>query len=225
MLLAIDTATHTASIALYDGQMVLGETTWLSRENHTRSLMQELVALLGLVGAKIQEIRAVGVATGPGSFTGLRIGLSAAKGLAYSRNIALVGIPTLDIAAAAAAGDVVCAVIKAGRGRYGAAVYQVAHGIPQRTSDYLFGTAQALAEQLRGAVPRGTRAQLVGELDTELIKAAAAALADQVGVDSDAGRIRRAGYLAVLAWRRWQAGDTDDLQALAPYYIPTATVP
>ena len=82
MLLAIDTATRTASVALFDERGVVGETTWHPRENHTRSLIPEVIRLLELCGGRIGEVNVVGAATGPGSFTGLRIGLSAAKGLA-----------------------------------------------------------------------------------------------------------------------------------------------
>src|SRR5438128_99563 len=105
MLLALDTSTNAPSIALYDERGIVGETTWRTHENHTRSLMPEIVRLMELVGTDVSALKAIGVATGPGSFTGLRIGLSAAKGLAYSLNLALIGVPTLDISASVLVGQ------------------------------------------------------------------------------------------------------------------------
>ena len=78
-ILAIDTATRMASIALYDGGRVHSEETWHSRRNHTVELMPSLVRLLDRQGVSPPELTGVAVALGPGSFTGLRIGLSVAR--------------------------------------------------------------------------------------------------------------------------------------------------
>ncbi len=225
MLLALDTSTHTASLALYDERGIVGETTWRPRENHTRQLMPELVQLLGLVGSTAQDVRAIGVATGPGSFTGLRIGLSAAKGLAFSTNAALIGIPTLDVAASVYAAQPlpVCAVMQAGRTRYGAAFYRTGAGRVERVGDYFFGTAEALAARLESDLDNST-VLLTGELDMPLREVIAARWGKRISF-SDAGMdVRRAGWLAALAWERWRAGQVDDLQTLAPYYIPTTSL-
>jgi len=83
-ILALDTATRMASIALYDGERVHSEETWHSERNHTVELMPSLVRLLERQRVSPQELTGVVVALGPGSFTGLRIGLSVAKGLALA---------------------------------------------------------------------------------------------------------------------------------------------
>ena len=82
MLLALDTATRLASIALFDGQRLLSEATWHSARQHTVELMPRAVEMLDRAGIGPQDLVAVGVAQGPGSFTGLRVALSVAKGLA-----------------------------------------------------------------------------------------------------------------------------------------------
>ncbi len=227
MLLALDTSTHTSSVALYDEHGVLGETTWRSHENHTRRLMPELVRLLELTGAGVNDIRAIGVATGPGSFTGLRIGLSAAKGLAFSLNAVVVGVPTLDISASIFSNQElpVCAVLQAGRKRYAAAIYEHRNGAMQRMSDYLFGAVEGLTAQLGGHLDASKdQVLVVGEIDEPLHDALRAAFDKRVLFASDALSVRRAGFLAAIAWQRWQAGDIDDLTSLAPYYIPTASL-
>lgn len=226
MLLAIDTSTRVSSIALFDARGVVAETTWRSSENHTRSLMPEIVRLMELVKASSADLHAIGTATGPGSFTGLRIGLAAAKGLAYSLNAALIGIPTLDIAANAFAAQPLplCAVMHAGRNRFGAALYEMNDGIARRRGDYFFGSAAALAAHLQSLPSQESRLLVTGELDEDLRDVLCDALSDHIVLAHDSMNVRRAGVLAGLAWRRWSVGEADDIQSLAPFYIPTASL-
>jgi tRNA threonylcarbamoyladenosine biosynthesis protein TsaB len=226
VLLAIDTSTSISSIALYDERGVVGETTWFSHENHTRGLMPQVVRLLDLVGQKAGDLRVVGVATGPGSFTGLRIGLSAAKGLVFSLGAALVGVPTLDICASSLGNPAlpVCAVLQAGRGRYAAALYEKGLAAPRRVSDYFFGTDESIAMNVKRKL-KGQELVLVGgELDDDLRNTLSLAINTRIVFAPEGANARRAGYLAALAWTRWRAGEVDDLQSLAPYYIPTASL-
>lgn len=238
MLLAIDTATGTASLALYDETGIIGETTWRTREHHTRSLMPELVRLLKLCEVNVSQLRAVAVSTGPGSFTGLRIGLSAAKGLALGLNLPLLGVPTLDAAAFAFADQPlpVWAVIQAGRGRYAGALYRYYGAHMPRVSDYVVGTAEEMAKHLDDRLRRGEEgapmeasagietALVVGEVSAALRAALEARLGAQVVFANPAANTRRAGFLAALAWQRWKSNQSDDLSALAPYYLPTLTL-
>lgn len=223
MLLAIDTATNVPSLALMDEHGVLGEVTWRTRENHTRSLMPEMTRLMELLGVNINQVRAIAVATGPGSFTGLRIGLSAAKGLAHGLSAALLGVPTLDIAAAACSDALpVCAIISAGRARYAAAMYLNENHVPRRTGAYWFGNAETLTMQI--AQNTAARFTVVGEVDAALREPLHDALGERVVFASEALNLRRAGFLAMLAFEKWQAGYSDDIPTLAPYYIPTASL-
>jgi tRNA threonylcarbamoyl adenosine modification protein YeaZ len=97
MLLAIDTSTHYASVAVHDGQRLLAETTWLAEQEHTRTLLPSIDHALKLARVTLQQIDTVAVALGPGSFNGLRVGLSTAKGLCLARSLPLVGVPTMEI--------------------------------------------------------------------------------------------------------------------------------
>src|SRR5919112_66275 len=103
MLLAVDTSTAQVGLAVYDGSQVISEYAWRSSQRHTVELAPAIFELLTRCGLTMDDIRALGVALGPGSFTSLRVGLSLVKGLALSRRIPLIGIPTLDILAAAQA--------------------------------------------------------------------------------------------------------------------------
>ena len=120
MLLAVDTSTAQVGLALYDGAQVIGEYAWRSSQRHTVELAPAISDLLTRCGVTMEDVRALGVALGPGSFTSLRVGLSLVKGLALSRHIPLIGIPTLDILAAAQPASKLPLVvaIQAGRGRF-----------------------------------------------------------------------------------------------------------
>src|SRR5512133_429109 len=100
MLLAIDTSTQVMGIALYDDPMVVGEMQWTSANHHTVELTTAVDLLMKRCGVKPSDLTLLVVALGPGTFTGLRIGLAFAKGLALSLRIPLIGVPTFDFLAA-----------------------------------------------------------------------------------------------------------------------------
>ena len=100
MILAIDTATETASVALArpDGEIV-SELTWRAGRNHTMHLHPTLRHLMMLAAIEPKDLTGIVATRGPGSFTGIRIGLATAKGLAQGLNVPIVGVPTLAVAA------------------------------------------------------------------------------------------------------------------------------
>jgi tRNA threonylcarbamoyladenosine biosynthesis protein TsaB len=227
MLLAIDTATRVASIALYGADGVHAETTWRSRENHTVELMPQIIRLLALANVAKSELTAIGVALGPGSFTGLRVGMSVAKGMAFAARLSLFGIPTLDAVAQAHAFQSmpIWAVLGAGRGRYSTARYAAGDGVIHRVGEYALVNAAGLANLVsrdddQKKSGRAERVLLCGEIDAALAELLAARLGDRVAIATPAMNLRRAGYLAELAWARMQRGEKDDVQALSPLYTP-----
>ena len=82
MLLAVDTSTQTIGVALYDGVKILSEMVWISDQYHTVELAPTVESLMERSGVSLGVLKVVAVALGPGSFTGLRIGLAFAKGYA-----------------------------------------------------------------------------------------------------------------------------------------------
>jgi len=99
LLLAIDTATRTAGLALYDQVGLHLEQMWRTCDHHTVELMPHIVRACNQQGLPPQALRVIAVSLGPGSFTGLRVGLSIAKGLAVALGTPLIGVPTLDATA------------------------------------------------------------------------------------------------------------------------------
>lgn len=109
LILAFDTATDVATSALVDGDEVLGE-----RTSRAVTVLEDIDALLRQAGAHTRELEGVAVGTGPGSFTGVRIGLATARGLALGLGLPVAGVSTLDALAAGAPGAL--PVIDARRG-------------------------------------------------------------------------------------------------------------
>jgi tRNA threonylcarbamoyladenosine biosynthesis protein TsaB len=162
----------------------------------------------------------VGVAIGPGSFTSLRVGLSLAKGLVLARHIPLIGVPSLDVLAAAVPVQPIplAAILQAGRGRLAVGWYHASQDAWQPDGPAKTQTVDELADCI-------TSPTLVcGELNAEERQRLARKYKN-VSLPSPANCLRRPGILAELAWQRWQAGDTDAAASLAPIYLPTAGVP
>ena len=112
-------------MALFDGQRVLSETTWLAGREHSTRVLVEVQDALLRVGLTPQDLTGLVVARGPGSFTGVRVALSVAKGISAGLAIPLWGVSSLDVLAHAA-GQVdlpVRAVLEAGRGRFATGLY------------------------------------------------------------------------------------------------------
>jgi len=228
MLLAMDTASYTASVALYDldAARLLAEMTWEGRRRQTQELMVAVRQLLTLAGVTPAALTALAVTTGPGSFTGVRIAISAAKGigLGLDQAPAAIGVPTLSVtaapwlavAAACQPAPLLCALMQAGRGRYHWTFFPAAD--PLYRPDGAAHATGAAAEVVTALHTRPHAAiWLVGEVD--------AALADavhelpQVTVIPPIHALRRAGALAQLGAALLAAGRAATLETLQPLYL------
>ena len=216
MLLSIDTSTEWIGIALFNGTNVLAEQTWRSKNYHTVELIPAIKEMLTKTHTKASSLTGVGVALGPGSFTGLRIGLSAAKGIALGRNLPVAGIPSLEILAAAQPGlrRPMLAFLEVGRGRYAFARYQYKQGTWQALTDVIVDDIRAMAATIKSPI------YVVGEMNAEERQI--------LGRKWKTARLappslclRRPAVLAELAWGKIQAGQADDAASLAPIYVHT----
>src|SRR5258708_26641276 len=220
MLLAIDTATRVLSLALHDGQQIHAEMTWTTQNQHTVELMPAIRELLEKANFARTDLSLLAVSQGPGSFNGLRIGFSVAKGLALALGLPLVAIPTLDVIAAAQPGflGTLIAVVQAGRGRVCAGGYHWHTDRWTSLHDLKIVGWQALLSDI-GPIKDGD-VVISGEIDGEGLSAIARAVeAGQViRLASPAFALRRAGFLAQLAWERWQAGTVSEPAAAVPLY-------
>lgn len=134
--LGIDTSTWRASVGLVEAGRCLAERHEMGRGSHAAALFPMLDAVLADAGMTIDALDGVAVAAGPGSFSGLRVGLSVAKGLALARSIAVVPVPTLAaLSLAADAEGPVCSMLDARRGEVYWALFEVGHGVMRRLSE------------------------------------------------------------------------------------------
>jgi tRNA threonylcarbamoyl adenosine modification protein YeaZ len=223
MIIAIDTSTEFAGVAALKDGSVAGECTWHCGQSHTIQLLPQLANLLKQSNMDMQDAKCVVVATGPGSFNGLRVGLSTAKGLAFSLDIPIVGISTLSATAYqhAECGLPVCAVTGAGRGELAAATYKMArHEWRQIAAEHI-ATPQALSEEIN------TKTMVCGEAKEETWSLLKKLLGSKMVLPTPASLPRRAAYLAELGSIRFKAGDMDDVATLQPIYMrrPPITEP
>lgn len=215
MLLALDTATRWTGLALHDGTAIVAEHGWRSLDTQTVELAPAVTQMLSRAGVSAEELQAITVTLGPGSYTGLRIGLGFAKGLALAFQIPLIGVPTLDIVATAqpAADGQLVVVAEAGRTRITTGTYrwQGRNGwqAPEQPVNETW-------EAMLARVP--APATIAGELSPAALK-----LIRKAGKGYQAAappaRVRRAAVLAELGWQRLRRGKVDDPAELTPLYL------
>jgi tRNA threonylcarbamoyladenosine biosynthesis protein TsaB len=221
----MDTATQFISIALHDGQQVLAEQTWFSANHHTVELAPAVRALLDQSHLAFTDLTALAVSTGPGSYTGLRIGVALAKGIAAAHNLPLVGVSTLDILALAqpqATGALIL-VLPAGRGRVVTARYHWRKGQWKLRGEAENMDWNTLIASIDGPATLSGEIEAAGRAAIEQAQQNGLALV----VSPPAVRLRRAGFLAEEAWTRLRAGEPSGFPAaaVAPVYVKTKDSP
>ena len=214
MELAIDTSTDSCSIGLSKQGETIAELTWHSGQSHTVELVPNVVSLLNQNKTSPQSLTAVFVAKGPGSFNGLRVGISTAKGLALALNIPLVGISTLEVEAYPFAFTrlPLCPIHNAGRGEIATALYQQADDWHCLAEEHIT-TVDALCQQIKrktlfcGEIPPSVIERLQQKLDARAI------------IPDAAARLRHATFLTALGWQRLNKGNIDNPATLQPLYL------
>lgn len=196
-VLVIDTATTRAVIAIGDSDGTLrSERSWDAGYRHAEELLPGIEALLHDAGLDARALHAIAVGTGPGAFTGLRVGIATAKGLAHALGVPIVGVPTGEALLAAAGGGSRVLVQPAG---------------PSDRVVTRHGTPPAIVAGGAGPVLEPDETLVAVDLDGRAPDDALAA-----------GRTARDGLAAALlraAARRLAAGTPDDLATLVPEYV------
>jgi tRNA threonylcarbamoyladenosine biosynthesis protein TsaB len=213
MLLGVDTATNSIGISLHSGARILSEVTWESDRHHTTELAPEVALTLRRLNISIEDLTAIAVAIGPGSYTGLRIGLAFAKGLAHLRGLPLVGVPTLDIIALAQPRfrGPMLASIRAGRSRIAGVWYKWSHDAWRAQDEARSMTWDEVIEgiveptYLVGEIKKDERDRLRRSKDIQLA--------------SPAMCVRRPGLLAELGWELLRSGNYSNPAGLVPVYL------
>jgi len=215
MQLAIDTSTNTASLALANDSEILAELSWRCGQNHSSTLLPYLARLLNQTGSGLGSLDAIIVARGPGSFNGLRVGISTAKGLAFSLGVPVVGISTLAATSYqhAETGLPVCAIFNAGRGEIATAIYHMKGSWWQPIIGEHITNIEALCDQI------DTKTLFCGELTAAISDRLRKRLKQKAVIAAPAARFRRAGFLAELGRQEMEAGNSDNPTTLHPIYL------
>ncbi|HET8521761.1 MAG TPA: tRNA (adenosine(37)-N6)-threonylcarbamoyltransferase complex dimerization subunit type 1 TsaB [Thermomicrobiales bacterium] len=215
-ILAIDSSTAAAGVALTDG-VRWAELNWTAGRDQTVTLLDQIDRMLGLMGQTTGDLAAIAIATGPGMFSGLRVGMGVAKGLVLGADIPLIGVSTLEATALpfAVTPAPVAATVSAGRGRLVWAIYRADEtGHLSTLSPPQNGTPETLVAEL-ARYPDGVI--VCGELTPA--QADAMRVVPAVSLPVEGVRTRRALAVAEIALRRLERGETDDAVALEPVYL------
>jgi tRNA threonylcarbamoyl adenosine modification protein YeaZ len=214
MELAIDTSSNIVGVALSHKGEILALLTWQTTQNHTIELLPNLVCLLQQAKVELGSVEAIVVAKGPGSFNGLRVGMSTAKGLASALNIPLLGVNTLEAEAYyfAFIGLPLRPVQKAGREEIATALYRQKDDEWQCLEAENLTTVKTLCRRIK------QKTLFCGEIPPDIISAIQQNLGKQA-IISQGNSPSRASSLAILGWRRLSRGEQDDPVTLQPLYL------
>jgi tRNA threonylcarbamoyladenosine biosynthesis protein TsaB len=239
LLLALDTSTRQASVALCSEDDLYGEYTWYVGNNHSVELLERISRLVAECNFTMQHLDAIAVATGPGSFNGVRVALATAKALAFALKKPLVGMSTLDVIAAQQQQwrGPLCAVLEAGRSELYAACYmfdecrsssgEITYAL-RRLSEYLLLAPEQLAAHLleQGNAWIGVPGErqvppflFCGEISTASRQALRTKMQDQSLFVGSVLSSRHASMLAMHALERLHEGKIENPLLLEPLYL------
>lgn len=214
-VIAIETATMVGSIAIVDAARVISETTLNARATNSERLMATMDRLLNDAGFTIDDMDGIAVSIGPGSFTGLRIGISTAKGLSYASGKPLLGIPTLDALALnmTFSKHLICPIQDARKGEVYTALYRPGAKSPEKMTDDLALNPAALAGMIN------EKTVFLGDGVNTHREILMKQLGDLYNEAPLPLQLPRASNVAVLALKRLENGDADDPFTMTPRYI------
>ena len=212
--LAIDTASDIAGVAILEDGVLLGEVTWQARQSHSRQLLPAVDWLLGLVARSKEQVGSIFVCTGPGSYAGMRVGISTAKALSFALGTSVIGVGRLAAEAlpiVEATGARVVSVQAAGRAELAWAAYMPGEG----------GIIEVEAPQLApvGILLRALKFGDVITGDVDKLTPDTLAAFEVIGCRVVPPSPSRVASVARLGYQRLQAGDVDDADDLVPLYL------
>ncbi|MCL4206051.1 MAG: tRNA (adenosine(37)-N6)-threonylcarbamoyltransferase complex dimerization subunit type 1 TsaB [Pirellulaceae bacterium] len=209
-ILAIETSTRDSSIAAFDNDLLLGQTEFGSDQRTTQAFAPAIAKQLEVVGWRPSDVQLIVVSQGPGSFTGLRVGITAAKTLAYATGASVLGVDTLQVCAAQAAGDwpEISVVTDAQRqqlfaGRFRREGNRLEIVVPTHIVDVSWWLESLAPGQF---VTGAGLSKLLVQLPTD------------VRVSDASDWLPKASTLGRIGYQDYLAGRRDDLWKLAPHY-------
>jgi tRNA threonylcarbamoyladenosine biosynthesis protein TsaB len=217
IVLGIDTSGYVNAVGLVDGSRVLADNIFPARTDSLEQIVANIDATLKNVGLTLEDIQGIGVGLGPGSWTGIRVGVTVGKMLAFSMGKPVAGVPTLEALAFAARHEapLICPVIAVGVGdAVYAGLYSPGDNNVRRIGEYYIGDVKGLNALIKQpAVIVGTGAPSYARFITQ-----------SSGIEVRALEALPSGAaVASLAAVRFARGDSDDALSLAPLYLKEST--
>jgi len=224
-VLGLDTGTSSAHLGIVSGGRVLASVAYRAK-SHGADLPELVAALMNQARLKFKELAGIAVGIGPGSFTGLRVGLSYVKGLALASRLKVAGVPSLDAIALCAAveaddsGATICPLIDARKGEVYASLYRVEGDALERRSDDRVVNLELLINELEG------RVIFAGEAKAEEACEHFSKIGGRGEVVGNARLQLIGGFIAAMGAARVVEGDLEPIMGLEPRYVrpPDATV-
>jgi tRNA threonylcarbamoyladenosine biosynthesis protein TsaB len=219
-ILGIDTSGYANAIGIVDETQILADFTFEARNDSLEKIVANIDFVLREANLTLENIQGFGVGLGPGSWTGIRVGVTVAKILAFSASKPVSGVPTLEVLAYNARNipGIICPIINAGAGdTIYAAFYRTTDGTISRIGEYYVGDIQGLSEMVKEPTTFvGTEAQAYRQLISQVLNPPNIALEAVEGVP-------RGATVALLAATRLERSDIDDVLSLAPLYLKEST--
>lgn len=220
IVLGIDTSGYANAVGVVEGDCVLAEDTFTAKTDSLEQIVDNIDAVLKRAGLTLKDVQGIGVGLGPGSWTGIRVGVTVGKMLAFSTGRPVCGVPTLEALAfnVRHESSLICAVVNAGiKDNVYAAFYRPADGAVTRSGDYYTGDIKGLAALIKETV------LLVGEGAEEYTRK----ISEQTGSIKSIARAVETrpdgAAVAALAARRLEKGQSDDTLSLTPLYLKEST--
>jgi len=219
-VLGIDTSGYANAIGVIDDEQVLADFTFEARNDSLEKIVSNIDMALKSANLTLDDIYGIGVGLGPGSWTGIRVGVTVGKILAYSTDKPVCGVPTLEALAYAARDEssLICPIISGGaRDTVYAAFYRAEDGNVARVGEYYVGDMQGLAKMvLEPAVFVGLGAESYRQLVSQ------AAGSSEISIKT-VEAVPRGSVVAGLAAIRLARGESDDVLSLTPLYLKEST--
>jgi tRNA threonylcarbamoyladenosine biosynthesis protein TsaB len=217
IVLGLDTSGYANAVGVVDGDNVLADSVIPARKDSLEQIVANIDDVLKDAGLKLEDVEGIGVGLGPGSWTGIRVGVTVGKMLALAAGKPVAGVATLEILANAV-GDakrLICPIISVGAGdAVYAGLYHYINGEPVRKGDYYVGDINGLIDLIKeSCVIIGTSIDIYKEAISRVSKQDIITLERQPS----------GAAAAALAEKRLVAGQADNELALQPLYLKEAT--
>ncbi|RQD73395.1 MAG: tRNA (adenosine(37)-N6)-threonylcarbamoyltransferase complex dimerization subunit type 1 TsaB [Candidatus Syntrophonatronum acetioxidans] len=222
LVLGIDTATLVCSVALADYDRIIGEYSLNIKKTHSQRLMPLIDNLMRDSHLDREALEGIAVTSGPGSFTGIRIGVATARGLAQGLRLPLVGVPTLDILAAQFpyARGIICPLLDARRQEVYACLYQFSGDKMERLTSYMAAPLVEILDLLKEKP--GERVIFLGDALERYGDIIKERLGERASWAPPPLRINRGALVAQLGREKIVEGEKDYLESyknLEPLYL------